>query len=221
MILCDIGNTHYHFFMNNRVEKMPISAVPKILNEKQGKNKKIIYISVNDVAEEKLIKNNNCINLEPFIDLNSKYDPSNLGADRKVACYGATDAVIIDAGSAITVDVVSNRKHLGGFILPGLHTMINNIHSASDTLKDLELNLAVNLNKLPTNTVDAISFGIIKPIYSVIRSVAHQGNIIFTGGDGKFLSKLFDNSTYNERLIFINMLKIIENSNINEMELSE
>lgn len=56
-----------------------------------------------------------------------------MGADRWHAMYGAWQEhkrgfVVVDAGSAITVDYVSSAgQHLGGFILPGLNMMLKSL----------------------------------------------------------------------------------------------
>ncbi|WP_417664805.1 type III pantothenate kinase [Pseudidiomarina sp.] len=60
---------------------------------------------------------------------NSYSEPSNLGVDRWLAMLGAFDeqpkaTVIIDAGTAITVDWVDEHgQHLGGWIAPGVNLM--------------------------------------------------------------------------------------------------
>ncbi len=51
-------------------------------------------------------------------------DPARLGADRLSAAAGAvgvrrSSAVIVDVGSALTVDLVWNREFRGGLIMPG------------------------------------------------------------------------------------------------------
>ena len=59
---------------------------------------------------------------------NAYRDPQQLGVDRWLALVAASrlvaaDALVIDAGSAITLDLLSRRDgHLGGAILPGLNT---------------------------------------------------------------------------------------------------
>jgi type III pantothenate kinase len=59
---------------------------------------------------------------------NAYRDPQQLGVDRWLALVAAArltdaDALVIDAGSAITLDLLSRRDgHLGGAILPGLNT---------------------------------------------------------------------------------------------------
>ena len=55
------------------------------------------------------------------------YDqPERLGVDRWLALIGAhegRDCIVIDAGSAITVDLLrGDGRHLGGAILAGVHT---------------------------------------------------------------------------------------------------
>jgi len=61
---------------------------------------------------------------------NGYVEPGRLGSDRWMALLGAaamtdTDCIVIDAGSAITVDLLSaDGRHLGGAIMPGLNTSI-------------------------------------------------------------------------------------------------
>lgn len=214
MILCDIGNSYYHFFKDGASQKMKLDAIPRIKNI-DNIDKVVYYISVNKEAEKSLLKYNECINLENIIQIESSYNQKEMGIDRKVACYGASDCVIIDAGSAITVDIIHNKKHIGGFILPGLSAMIGNMSSISNVL-EIDINLAVNLNNVPKNKIDAISFGILKPIEIMIKYSSKDKNIIFTGGDGKFFSKFFEKSIYNERLIFNNMVKIVNSYKLKE-----
>jgi type III pantothenate kinase len=63
--------------------------------------------------------------------LNGYTNPTKLGVDRWLALLGAidfsdpVDKLIIDAGSAITLDLLNkDGKHLGGAILPGFNTSI-------------------------------------------------------------------------------------------------
>ena len=62
---------------------------------------------------------------------NGYQQPNRLGADRWMAMLGAAamttaDCIVIDAGSAITVDLLrADGHHLGGAILPGFSTSID------------------------------------------------------------------------------------------------
>jgi type III pantothenate kinase len=62
---------------------------------------------------------------------NGYAEPGRLGSDRWMALLGAAgmsakDCIVIDAGSAITLDLLAaDGRHLGGAILPGLNTSID------------------------------------------------------------------------------------------------
>ncbi|WP_044416303.1 type III pantothenate kinase [Halarcobacter anaerophilus] len=205
MILCDIGNTTYHFLIDGLHKKY-------LLQESLPKFKEtIFYISVNDNAAKKLEKNQEkCVDLEEFLDFETKY--KGMGIDRKVVCLGVENAIIVDAGSAITVDIMENFKHKGGFILPGISRFINTYKKISVKL-DYEINTKVNLDTIPLCTQDAISYSILKSIILPIKEISKDRKIIFTGGDGEFLSKYFDNCIYKDDLIFKNMKGIINANN--------
>ena len=70
-------------------------------------------------------------------------EPQNTGADRALCAlaWGAVSeghpAVVIDAGSAVTVDAVSaDGQLLGGWIAPGLHSLANGLQQAVPSLPD-------------------------------------------------------------------------------------
>jgi pantothenate kinase type III len=73
----------------------------------------------------------------PFsIDIDT---PETIGADRLCAAAGATledneDAVIIDAGSAVTVDILKGGVFLGGAIMPGLGMMMRSLSEKTASL---------------------------------------------------------------------------------------
>ena len=62
--------------------------------------------------------------------INGYAQPDRLGVDRWMALLGAagmtaSDCIVIDAGSAITIDLLrGDGRHLGGAILPGFNTSI-------------------------------------------------------------------------------------------------
>ena len=202
LILCDIGNTTFHFLIHNKNKKF-------FLDENLPKLQETIYfISVNENGTSKLkCTYKNCVDIAKYIYFNTPY--IGLGIDRIVACIGQKNSIIIDAGSAITVDVINHSKHCGGFILPGLK-QFEMLYSKISIKLNYKINLKVDLDKIPLNTQDAISYAIIKAIINPIKEIAKNRKIIFTGGDGKLLSEYFQNSQYIQHLIFNNMKEIID-----------
>lgn len=67
--------------------------------------------------------------------VNAYQQPEKMGADRWHGMYAGWQKwrhgfVVVDAGSAVTVDYVgADGRHLGGFILPGLQMMLRSLSS--------------------------------------------------------------------------------------------
>ncbi|TQR61136.1 type III pantothenate kinase [Campylobacter troglodytis] len=202
MILCDIGNSSINFLEDQKFSSMNVEEFLGFQSEE-----KIFYISVNEGLKEHTAAKRNFINLEPYFQFDTIY--SGLGIDRVAACYTVADGVVVDAGSAISVDVISNHMHLGGFILPGLAHYRKTYAEISLRLK-CEFNTQISLDALPQRTVDAVSYGTFKGIYLLIDNAARNRKLYFTGGDGQFLANFFDRAIYDKLLVFRGMKKIIE-----------
>lgn len=203
MILCDIGNTFLHFYQKGRVWKEKVDRISAF-----DKGEEIFYISVSSRGEKSFLKRcPQAIPLESYIDLDTTY--IGLGIDRKSACNAIREGVIVDAGSAITIDIMQDGSHLGGYILPGIGSYLKFFSEISERLNVMP-DLSLDLDLMPQNTKEAISLGILKSIVGFIQEQSCGKKIYFSGGDGKFFSKFFKNSIYNEILVFEGMLKAVE-----------
>ena len=206
MILCDIGNSNVDLFQDGKVWT---------LSHKQFKDfstkDKVYYICVNEVMGSYLQTKNNFIDLEPYFEFDTIYQ--GMGIDRIASCLTISDGMIVDAGSAFTVDIMSGGMHLGGFILPGLSAYERCYKSISSRL-DVTINPSVALDALPQKTSDAVSYGVVKSILTLLEMTCKDKKIFFTGGDGKFFSKFFSNSIFDRTLIFRGMLRTIKESHL-------
>jgi len=208
MILCDIGNTTFHFKTKNKDFKIAVKDSLKKLTKLKGQ---IYFISVNEKASKRLLKKYpDSINIKDIINFDTKY--IGMGIDRKVVCSYLKDAIIVDSGSAITVDVMKKGKHKGGFILPGIGAY-NKIYPQISKKLSFQFSNNINLDKMPLTTNDAINYAILDSIVSCILKVYKKYNlpIYFTGGDSTQIFKYFTSSDtkYEEDLIFKSMAKII------------
>ena len=201
MTLCNIGNTNATFLKDGIITRLKISDFKNYKPEE-----KVFFISVNDEVLSFLKNNKMFINLEPYFVIDTIYQ--GLGIDRIAACYSIKNGVIVDAGSAITVDIMANSIHLGGYILPGISSMLNAYKSISPRL-DITINSQIDIDALPQKTSDAVSYGIIKPTITLLHKLAGDKKVYFTGGDGYFLSKFFKNAISDKMLIFRSMQKLI------------
>lgn len=153
--------------------------------------------------------------------------PETLGVDRLAAVCGAIslfpnkNVLIIDAGTAITYDVLtSDKEYLGGTISPGLNTRFKALHTFTGKLPLINFDNNDNdLNAIyGTNTKDAIVFGVqnglIHEVQGIIDSFDTKFDdllVVFTGGDTFFFEKLIKNRIFAEpNLIAFGLNKILE-----------
>jgi type III pantothenate kinase len=205
MLLCDIGNTSYHFLKDDVDFKESVcSFEPATIQEP------LYYISVNQEVSAKLASLKNWVDLSAFVAWDKYYD--TMGIDRIVAIEAvAKSAVIIDAGSAVTVDIVKEGRFEGGFIYPGIEAMGQTYANISDALA-YSFNFDLALDIMPKNSKDAISYGYLKTLYSEVMS--HNLPLILTGGNAKEFAKIFKEAVIDEELIFKGMKKIIQRADI-------
>ena len=204
MLLCDIGNTTYHFLDGDRDYKEDAKSFnPSSVKER------VFYICVNSYVKEILKPLENWVDLSLYIDISKYY--KTMGIDRIMACEAIESGVIVDAGSAITVDIVKETKFEGGFIYPGIKAMGECYKNISSAL-EYSFNFEVDLDKMPKNSADAISYGYLKLLQNEVKS--YGMNIYLTGGDARELIKIFPSSHVDEILIFRGRKNIIKKADI-------
>ncbi|MCL2005646.1 MAG: type III pantothenate kinase [Planctomycetaceae bacterium] len=132
--------------------------------------------------------------------------PAKVGIDRLLAAfaamynYGNSPMLVVDAGTAITVDVVQNGTFRGGAILPGLACLSQVYPQISKKLPKVAIPQFSDADKvkLPTypgkNTEDAIlnglywgTVGAIGQFYDWVLSQTGELGLILTGGDAEYL----------------------------------
>jgi type III pantothenate kinase len=206
MLLADIGNTHFHIYNGETVEHLSYGdAIAKYQYEE------LCFISVKHQLSAEIEQIKSWINISSLIKIKNEYD--TMGVDRKALCLSHASGVFIDAGSAITVDVMEDSIYRGGYIFPGIKAMLHSYADISPVL-DVELNKKISLKQLPTTTKDGISYGIIASIKTLIDKHSHGSKLYFTGGDGKFLSTFFENAVYSELLVFDGMREALKDKKI-------
>ena len=159
---------------------------------------------------------------------NSYATPQTLGADRLAAAVGGTtlfpdgDLMIVDFGTAITIDYVVDGKFVGGNISPGMTTRFRAL--ADYTAK---LPLCSPTDEVLTygrTTKEAIEQGvmqgIVNEIEGYISAFLHKKAkkyIIFTGGDAKYFVKRIKNTIFADCVPVICGLNRILNYNADKI----
>jgi len=146
---------------------------------------------------------------ETKVPFNNKYKtPKTLGVDRialvsaSVFRFPNVNALIIDAGTCITYDLVTDKnEYLGGAISPGLrlrYKSLNNL-TANLPLLDTESPEVITGNSTESSIHSGVVIGVVKEIDGVIdeyREKYSDLTVILTGGDANFLSNQLKNSIF-------------------------
>ena len=157
---------------------------------------------------------------------NTYNSPETLGQDRLAAAVGASflcpkqNILIIDAGSAITYDFVSDEgEYVGGNIAPGIKMRLTMLHRMTKKLPLVEVEENELLPLFGKTTRDAIAAGVIRGIvYEVkgyIRSLnaqLQQLTVLLTGGNAPFIANNSRNTSFTleKNLVLIGLNQILE-----------
>ena len=125
---------------------------------------------------------------------NSYMSPDDLGVDRWLAMLSVkeitkNDFCVIDAGTAVTIDVVDKKGvHQGGVIMPGKGLMLQALVSNTSNIKQPKGELAI----LADNTADAVMTGVIASLIGGVDRVLEdvgkrypEIEVFLTGGDAE------------------------------------
>ena len=133
---------------------------------------------------------------------NAYSDPHTLGVDRWLALCAAWNAsagscIVIDAGTALTIDVVAeNGQHLGGYIVPGLATMQRSLWDTTQQVK-VQTEGTVGSDVYGTDTKSCVANGTLRMCTEFINWVLREAGtatttVFLTGGEAEPLLPYLD-----------------------------
>lgn len=149
------------------------SVVPRL-------NRSIQYFASHYLRERAIF-----LKPDEFVSVGLKADnPREIGADRLANVIGAAEhygknAIIIDVGTAITIDVLKEGDFVGGAILPGPATAMSSLFSKTAKLPEVELFFEDHY--LGTNTEDNIRIGIVNGTYFALEGIIKNMLKVFPG----------------------------------------
>jgi type III pantothenate kinase len=132
---------------------------------------------------------------------NSYEDPSRMGVDRWLAMLGARGResgrlCVIDAGSALTIDIVrATGQHEGGYIIPGPALMERALLLDTDRVRfEEEVEYALSPG---SSTAEAVRHGIALAQVGAVSHALDQADskamaLLYCGGAGEKLMQLVD-----------------------------
>lgn len=222
MFYLDVGNTSAKLgkFIRSgwkielRVPRNEYQELPKLLRIFE-KRDSIIACSVVDEVSNILKKftNTTVLTLDDIpIDQLSYQTPHTLGLDRFFACFGAwgnskSAVIVIDAGSAVTIDLMdSNGVYQGGIIAPGLRALEIGMKQVTPTLPQVDRGVPVAFPG--KTTYECIQWGIsgfyiegLKAFINKYKLMHPDASIWLTGGDLVHLEDLAIDVRINGNLV--------------------
>lgn len=168
-----------------------------------------------------------CLRVTHGLDLGMPVEyeaPSDVGADRLVnavagmAKYGKP-LVIVDFGTAITLDAVSSEgTYLGGVIAPGLGTSVDALFGKTAKLPKVSFEIPERI--IGRNTMESIQSGILHGFAGLVDTLAGKimseigsAPVIATGGDAERLAPLSGSIEAVEPWLTLEGLRIIYDRN--------
>lgn len=140
--------------------------------------------------------------------------PESLGVDRWLAILAGfalvrQACVIVDGGSALTVDLLhSSGHHIGGYIAPGIKLMrralLGNTHGVhiNELPADFSLTPGRDTETCVAAAQAAMVCGLIEQALSQLRQVdQREPALIFTGGDAEWLLSHFPDAYWQPDLV--------------------
>lgn len=133
----------------------------------------------------------------PHHQLSTVYDTAHLGLDRWLALLGAQHhcrnmnsagadqqgAIVVDAGTALTVDVLQGSHHLGGWIMPGLYRWHHALYGSTQIRRSMLVPEAMALGHSTPQAIAQAWLVSVKGLVDQARAVRPAAEILLTGGD--------------------------------------
>lgn len=157
--------------------------------------------------------------------INGYNNVTNMGVDRWLAMIAAvglfpqkSDFVVVDAGTAITCDVIFRHQHQGGWIAPGLKTLKTSLLSNTEQVftNDKAQTQHAEPIILGTDTPDCVEQGCLAQLNGMVNLACETLNdqtddfiVLITGGDQIKLSfPRKNNIHYFANLVLIGLIQL-------------
>lgn len=183
--------------------------IVELWREIGDKNASIVIASVNEDAARRITSGiEDQLSIDVFavgddmpIPIGRQLDPETItGVDRLLNAAAAYDVlgqacVIVDAGTAVTVDFVDGEGTFhGGAIAPGARMQLRALHEHTSSLPELDFRAPEN-EPFGRNTAEAMLQGVTQGIRGTVRYLVERyaeefgsyPTVIATGGDAEVL----------------------------------
>ena len=238
-LIIDTGNTFHKIAVidtdNNILEERVVAELTEDvvaeIFDSFAPTKAIISSTRGDVQKskqllEKRVEYVLCLDRSTPLPIEVDYDRSTLGTDRIAAAVGAVELyganreiVVVDAGTAITIDFVDCGCFKGGNISPGVDMRLEALHEKTATLPLCSPKaLDGEAPRMGHSTAEAIVFGVMEGVFYEVKGYIDtfcekKENIltIFIGGDAEYFVNRIKNAIFaGRKVVFCGLNRILE-----------
>lgn len=218
VLLIDISNSFTKAAMasGNRIGKVhrfPTSTLTEAMLKKSFPRRQLDGVVLSSVVPsrtpivESAFSNVCVVGPDTALGVGIDYpNPATIGADRLANAAGCAahhgfPAIVVDFGTAVTFDVISEKGYyIGGVIAPGLEAMTNYLHTRTALLPNIRL--AEPAKAVGRTTREAMLSGAVHGYRGLVREILQQirsetfprkhPRIIATGGDAALIGSRVD-----------------------------
>tara|TARA_B100000683_G_scaffold166048_1_gene159896 strand:- start:13863 stop:14570 length:708 start_codon:yes stop_codon:yes gene_type:complete len=211
-LVIDQGNTQTKLalFQQKKMLKKILFNNDSQLRELENQADAVILSSVGDASDliQVLKDEPVLLNTKTSLPIANLYEsPETLGNDRIAVVVGAakqipkSNVLVIDAGTCITLDLLTTEGYHGGSITPGIQMRLQALNQQTEKLPLVELDVEVDL--IGKNTKQCIQSGVINGVLLEIDGMINRYKsqfsdlkVILTGGDFQLFDKGLKNSIF-------------------------
>lgn len=201
-LILDIGNTRVHWRFAGQSGDAEVSELlaGQSLSDRLEPSvvESVVCARVGEARVETHLRNTfskvpwSSVSRVTWLEGRSVYDLNQLGIDRALALLGAVTynpefesrgVVVVDAGTAVTLDVYASGRHLGGWIMPGYRRWHDALYGGTQIPHRLAENPEPALG---ASTPQAIGHGWLQAVLALIDQACRRAPgcaLVLTGGD--------------------------------------
>jgi len=235
-IVVDVGNTrtkvgvfeggqltaHYYDLSATVLQQLNLQPTDRVIASSVGRGvEEIKALFPENVAWMTFDRQ---LNLPLKLDYNT---PETLGLDRIAAAIGAlvclpsANILVMDAGSCLTIDLVTKDQVFhGGIISPGVRMRFNSMHAFTEKLPQIDW-LAAEQKPLELpglSTQQSMRAGVLKGIqFEIEGHIRYYSGlypdlkVIMTGGDAQYFENIINTPIFTEdSLVLIGLNRVLE-----------
>ena len=211
-LIIDQGNTQTKLalFQQKKMLKKILFNNDSQLRELENQADAVILSSVGDASDliQVLKDEPVLLNTKTSLPIANLYEsPETLGNDRIAVVVGAakqipkSNVLVIDAGTCITLDLLTTEGYHGGSITPGIQMRLQALNQQTEKLPLVELDVEVDF--IGKNTKQCIQSGVINGVLLEIDGMINRYKsqfsdlkVLLTGGDFQLFDKGLKNSIF-------------------------